>query len=446
MSALLLNGPDLMANIIPAKGASAVVLGGGLSGLAAGARLAEKGFRVTVLEKNDHLGGVAANFTLDDGRIIPRSYHHILWSDTATKDILRGLGLLKKVAWRKITIKLSLEGQLLDLSNPFDLFSYRGLPFGSKIKLVVMGARSLFKKNWNDLEGSSVKDLICGWGDKNIYEKLFVPLVDMKFGSDPAVISASWLGVRLHAGEPLTLYGYIPGSSWTREIISALSDIIVKNGGELCLDSEAQELDIRDGSVSSVKVNGIERRFDYYMSTVPPHVLLKMLKNTEGARGSVEKIARIRYVSSYNMIAGADSAPFDEYWTVAHTPRRHFGACFALDKLNPALRTDRDKSVLNFFTYTAFDGFRFEDRDYVELCRKDASEMAGREISFNWSKVFRFSATVPVFFRDYANPDMRVFNNLYLAGIYMTYPELSSSGTPMKNGIKAAERMISDRT
>lgn len=420
------------------------ILGGGLSGLAAAARLSRGGFKVTVLEKESCLGGVAANFTRGDGRMIPRSYHHILRSDTATVDILRELGLIGRVSWRKIKLKLSIDGQTLDFSGPFDLLAYRGLPLSSKLRLVLMGGRILLKKDWTDVEGLSVKDLIGGWGDEMIYRKIFVPLVDMKFGTDPSAISASWLGIRLHAGEPITLYGYMPGTSWTGELISSLSGTILENGGEIRTVSGITRVFAGGGRVSGVEVNGSRLEFDRYISTIPPHALHGMLKEAGQSSPGLDNIAGIRYVSSYNMVAASDSETFDDYWTVAHTPRRHFGACFTLDKLNPTLRAGSDKSVMNFFTYTPFDDFRFTDEEYAELCRKDASEMLGRDIRFNWAEVFRFSSTVPVYYKDYVNPSARLMDNLYLAGIYLTYPELSSSGTAMKSGIKAAERMISD--
>ena len=44
-----------------------VILGGGLAGLSCGYELALRGVKVTVLEREDHAGGMASSFSLDDG-------------------------------------------------------------------------------------------------------------------------------------------------------------------------------------------------------------------------------------------------------------------------------------------------------------------------------------------------------------------------------------------
>ena len=52
------------------------VVGGGLSGLMAGKKLAENGFDVKIFESEERLGGLAKTFDID-GYKIPIFYHHI---------------------------------------------------------------------------------------------------------------------------------------------------------------------------------------------------------------------------------------------------------------------------------------------------------------------------------------------------------------------------------
>ncbi|MDP8299455.1 MAG: FAD-dependent oxidoreductase [Candidatus Tantalella remota] len=434
----------IMSKTSRPKQKNVAVLGGGLCGLAAGAHLASRGFQVTLFERNDHLGGVAANFKLDDGRIIPRSYHHILKTDIATINILKSLGLFEKVTWKKINIKLSVEGQLLDFSDPLDLLAYRGLPLLSKLKMSLMISRILLRDHWEDLEGKSVEDLLLEWGDARVYHKLIHPLIDMKFGIDPSRISAPWLAIRLHAGEPITSYGYIPDTSWTEEVITALSRVILENDGRIFLEKGVRRIVIENNKVAHISTGEEDYEFDHYVSTLPPGDFMSILENAPANSPLVDTVAKVQYVSSYNMIAASSSEPFEDYWTIAHTPRKHFGACFTLNKLNPDLATEKDKSVMNFFTYVPYNDFRLSDEDYAETCRSDLSKMVGKKIDFTWTKVFKFASTVPIFYKDYVNPETRIFSNLYLAGIYKTCPFLSSSGTAMESGIQAANAIGED--
>ena len=52
----------------------AVVVGGGISGLAAARSLALRGYRVTLIEAQDQPGGLASGVEID-GQPIERSYH-----------------------------------------------------------------------------------------------------------------------------------------------------------------------------------------------------------------------------------------------------------------------------------------------------------------------------------------------------------------------------------
>ena len=54
-----------------------VIIGGGLSGLAAGYELTKTEYPVTILERDSVLGSLAESFGID-GRYIPIVYHHIL--------------------------------------------------------------------------------------------------------------------------------------------------------------------------------------------------------------------------------------------------------------------------------------------------------------------------------------------------------------------------------
>ncbi|RKQ33147.1 FAD-dependent oxidoreductase [Kocuria tytonis] len=54
---------------------TAVVIGGGIAGIAAATALAERGTRVTLLESTDRLGGRVAAWPLPDGRSMSRGFH-----------------------------------------------------------------------------------------------------------------------------------------------------------------------------------------------------------------------------------------------------------------------------------------------------------------------------------------------------------------------------------
>jgi phytoene dehydrogenase-like protein len=69
-----------------------VVVGGGLSGLTAGLRLAEQGVRVTVIEAHEVLGGRAGTIAVD-GRPVDRGFQSLFTAYPATRRLIRDVGI-----------------------------------------------------------------------------------------------------------------------------------------------------------------------------------------------------------------------------------------------------------------------------------------------------------------------------------------------------------------
>ena len=58
-----------------------VVIGGGYTGLATAAELVNKGFSVTLIEKNNELGGLGRTIKLTNGFSCEAFYHHFFTHD-----------------------------------------------------------------------------------------------------------------------------------------------------------------------------------------------------------------------------------------------------------------------------------------------------------------------------------------------------------------------------
>ena len=73
----------------------ALVIGGGMAGLAAAWRLGQAGYQTVLIEASDKLGGLASSFK-KDGRLYPLGYHHILSTDAHLLSFLAQLDLLPR--------------------------------------------------------------------------------------------------------------------------------------------------------------------------------------------------------------------------------------------------------------------------------------------------------------------------------------------------------------
>src|SRR5438477_8191054 len=73
---------------------TALVIGGGLAGLAAAAKLAPRGFRVTLLESRNRLGGRAGSFhDQPSGQLIDACQHVSMGCCTAFNEFCKTIGI-----------------------------------------------------------------------------------------------------------------------------------------------------------------------------------------------------------------------------------------------------------------------------------------------------------------------------------------------------------------
>lgn len=423
---------------------SVVVLGGGVAGLTACFSLVKKGIPTILLEKESFLGGVATSTQLPDGRKIPLVYHHINANDEPLIKTLKELGLASRVRWRRSVIVANVDGKCFNLGNPFDVLKLERLSFFSRLRYLFFGARCLLTRDWQGWQGRSVTEVINQWADNHVLQEIFTPLVDIKFGLSTDEVDAAWLGQRLSKREGASAFGYIPNTSWTDELCQTFKKKIIKRGGEIFLTIQVKRISIASNRIDGVITNkGDIINPLAVVSTLPPPVFVPLLKRAKGPSSWLAPLEKIRYISSYSLYAGTPFDPSSDYWTIALHPRRIFGACFNLSALNETLVTKKDKSVVNLFTNVPFNKFPWTNKDYSKKTQQELSTMVGREVSFNWIKTSRINFSSPIFDRDYTNPPVRLGNNLFLAGIYTTYPKFSSTGSAIESGKIAAQALAS---
>src|SRR5439155_13005709 len=110
------------------------VVGGGLLGLTLALRLAQRGYRVTLLEAADHVGGLADAWQL--GEVTwDRHYHVTLLSDTHLRGLLRELGLDEQMQWRRTKTGFLVDGNLHSLSSVWEFLRFPPLGLIDKLRL-----------------------------------------------------------------------------------------------------------------------------------------------------------------------------------------------------------------------------------------------------------------------------------------------------------------------
>ena len=124
--------------------AKIAIIGGGITGLTAAYFLAQKGHRVTVLEKEKVLGGLTASFSKKDWDwSLERFYHHFFASDKELFRLSEELGIKNKLFFKKPATAVFIDGRIFRFDNLKSIFLFPKLNFFDKAR---MGAVILFLK------------------------------------------------------------------------------------------------------------------------------------------------------------------------------------------------------------------------------------------------------------------------------------------------------------
>jgi oxygen-dependent protoporphyrinogen oxidase len=174
---------------------TAVVVGGGISGLLAARRLAKAGVAVTVLEAGDAWGGCVGSHTVG-GLELDSGAESFATRSTAVADLARDLGLGGNIvaphhggAWVQLPDgpqELPKTGVLGIPANPWDPEVRRSLGFAGSLRASL--DRYLPASVGTDAEITSVSSLVRARMGKRVLERLVAPVVGGVHSADPGLL------------------------------------------------------------------------------------------------------------------------------------------------------------------------------------------------------------------------------------------------------------------
>lgn len=225
---------------------SITIIGGGFTGLAAAYKLVLAGHKVTVIEADSAVGGLAGAFETK-GERLDRFYHHWFTNDREVLGLIDAVGLSSSVVINPTNTGIFYANKIFKLSTPMDLLKFKALPFPDRIRLGLLTLRARQVKDWRALENETAADWLMRLGGKNVYKVVWEPLLKGKFGPYADHVSAVWFwnklklrgGSRGKSGEERLLY--LRGSF--ARLAEATSDAITALGGTVLTSSPVQTVE-----------------------------------------------------------------------------------------------------------------------------------------------------------------------------------------------------------
>lgn len=270
------------------KNTKIAVVGAGPMGLAVAYELSKMGYKPSIYESADRVGGMAICFDFC-GESIERFYHFHCTSDIDFMTLLDELGIKEKLHWRKTRMGFYLNGKLQSWGNPIALLTFSGLSLISKIRYGVHALYSTKIKNWNHLDNQIATEWIQKWVGEEAYKKLWLPLFKYKFYEHSNELSASWIWARIRRigtsrynlmHEKL---GYLQGGS--QQYLDAMTMALDEKGAKLNVRTQVNKIVIENREVTGIETQSGFEKFDIVCSTIPmpyvPHIIPQLDERTK---------------------------------------------------------------------------------------------------------------------------------------------------------------------
>jgi protoporphyrinogen oxidase len=423
---------------------SAVILGGGLSGVATAYALAEAGVKdITIIERGPSLGGLAGSFERE-GHFYPLGYHHILHRDRVLHFFLERIGALADVRWRRVRMLFHLGGRAYDLGSPGGFLRFP-MSLRDKAGFVRLMLKAFRKRDWSDWQDRSAADLVNTYAGPGTRTALFERLTRLKFELPCDEVSGAWLGARLHYREGSAPLGYIPGANWTKVLCDGVTRLVTERGVRVRLNASVSRLSTSAGRVREAELSTGERiGADLFVSTVPTEVYLRLVGGDR-----TPEVERIRYSALISVVSATRQVVEPRaYWINLASLDRAACGIFLLSVLNPSIGGPGE-SCVNFVTHLRGRDrplFHASDDELLALYRDDFRAVFGFALEPFWTHVARIPMYSPVFGRSYRNPPVRSASwaNMYFSGNYRTFPSIVSTGTALASGLETGEAMLRD--
>lgn len=271
------------------------ILGGGIAGLAAAMKLADAGFKVTVVEKRNILGGRASSTLHPETReVIDNCQHVLLKCCSELQDFLKRLGVGSKIKFFDEFIFLAPQGSrslfkaTLVLPPPFHLLpSFWKLKFlNFKDKLAISWAMLIMtltpEKSLQKLDDISFEDwLNRHLQTKNAKDRFWNVILVSALNENIGNLSAKYAFKTFREAFLKGRHSYqmgIPSSTLSGLYSQPAQDYLKSKGVEILFQKRAAGLENKENTISCIAfADGSKIKSDFFVSAVPFEDLKSLL-------------------------------------------------------------------------------------------------------------------------------------------------------------------------
>jgi protoporphyrinogen oxidase len=429
-----------------------VIVGGGFTGIAAALRLSRANLKVLLLEREESLGGLAGSFEFRDGVRVEKYYHHWFRSDHHLFGLLDELGLLQHVRWTKSKTGSFLNKRIWRLSSPLDLIRFTELSLFERMRLGFVAIYVRVVRDFRKIEGKSISEWLVPIVGTRVFDVVWRPLVDAKFGKFSEEVSAAWMWKKL------VLRGGSRKVSGSEELayfdggFGRLNDLILEalrfRGIEVRLSSTARSLEGTGGKISVVRTDNGSFKCRALVLTTPQPIAEKLLSEASGSLKPYPAAPGIPHLANICLVMSLKESLSDTYWLNVTDPGFPFVGVIEHTNLDTS-DSFRGNHIVYLSRYLDADNaeWALPDEDYFEHCLPYLIQMFPkfhRSWIVDW-RVWRTEYAQPVTVRNYSAIIPRYetwYDNVFQANMAQIYPEDRGTNYAVRGGSRAANLVL----
>lgn len=303
-----------------------VVIGAGFTGLTAAYEISRQGIPVTLLEKDDQLGGLAKSFNIED-QLLDQFYHHWFNSDEHIIQLVKDLGLEDQLEYNPTMTGIYMNEQFHRLSTPLDVLRFKPLSFLNRIRLGLLVLRVHCVKDWRSLESMTAEQWLLKLCGKQVYEVIWRPLLRGKFGPFASEISAVWFwnklmlrgGSRDKLGRETLVYYHGSFAAFAEKIARKIEE----NGGSVKTSTPAEKLIVQDGRIKGVQTPDGIIDTQTVIATCALPIIADLLEGNAPTQ-YLDELRKIEYLANVCLVLELRQSLSDIYWLNVNDPEFPF--------------------------------------------------------------------------------------------------------------------------
>ncbi|MFE6055295.1 NAD(P)/FAD-dependent oxidoreductase [Kitasatospora sp. NPDC056446] len=443
----------------PAPGDEVLVIGGGFTGLAAAHELALAGVACRVLEREPYVGGLAGSFEVGGARL-ERFYHHWFSSDLEIRGLCAELGCSHLLQPHRTRTGVYYANSVYRLSSPWDVLRFAPLPLPDRVRLGWSAVRAHRVKHWRDLEDLTAREWLVELSGPHVYETVWRPLLEGKFGQYANEVGATWMwtklhlrgGSRSHSGREV-LY-YLRGGC--AALLDAWVSRLTELGVRICTSTPVRQVLTDAHGVCGVRTGSGVLPARRVLATTAPDLLAGFLDPAAGPPPHPDvpavrrRLSGIPYLANLCLVLQNDRSLSDTYWLNVTDPSFPYVGVIEHTNLEASdAYAGRHLVYLSAYLPTSAELYRMDDDAVFHASLPHLSRMFP-QFRRDWVRrhhVWRADHAQPVITPHYSDriPAMETdVPGLYLAGMAQVYPQDRGTNYAVRQG-RHAGRLIADR-